>query len=109
MLMAFLIVFFSTAVGLLRSQVFLYLYRMLVDINAIDLIQCSHKWKNISRKPLHMASLQNLVSVKMSNKTDISTAMREAIEFYSTDLPNPSLLDERQSGQLFQWINTLKP
>ena len=43
---------------------------------------------------LHVASLQNLVPVKMSNKTDISTATREAIEFYSTDLPNPSLLNE---------------
>ena len=52
--------------------------------------------------------------VKMSNETDLSTAMREVIEFYSTDLPNLSLLDrelyiERQSGQLFQWINALKP
>ena len=47
-----------------------------------------------SEHSLHVASLQNLVPVKMSNETDISTAMREAIEFYSTDLPNPSLLDE---------------
>ena len=47
-----------------------------------------------SEHSLHMASLQNLVTEKMSNETDISTAMREAIEFYSTDLPNPSLLDE---------------
>ena len=47
-----------------------------------------------SKHSLHVASLQNLVPVKMSNETDISIAMREAIEFYSTDLPNPSLLDE---------------
>ena len=52
MLMAFLIAFFSTAVGLLRSQVFLYLCRVLVDVNAIDLIQSSHQWKNISKKTL---------------------------------------------------------
>ena len=47
-----------------------------------------------SEHSLHVASLQNLFPVKISNETDISTAMREAIEFYSTDLLNPSLLDE---------------
>ena len=46
-----------------------------------------------------MAFLQNLVPVKMSNETDISTAMSEAIEFYSTDVANPSLLDK----ELYCW------
>ena len=50
--------------------------------------------ERFSEHSLHVASLQNLVRMKMSNKTDISTAMREAIEFYSTDLPNHSLQDE---------------
>ena len=52
MLMGFFITFFSTAVGLLRSQVFLYLCSMLVDVKAVDLFQSSHQWKNISRKLL---------------------------------------------------------
>ena len=41
--------------------------------------------------------------VKMFNETDISTAMREAIEFYSTDLPNPSLLDEELCSWKTKW------
>ena len=40
----------------------------------------------------------------MSNETDISTAMKEVIEFYSTDLPNPSLLDEELRRWKTKWI-----
>ena len=50
-----------------------------------------------------MVSLQKLVPVKMSNETDISSTMREAIEFYSTDLPNPLLLDEELCRWKTKW------
>ena len=56
-----------------------------------------------SKHSLHVASLQNLVPVKMYNETDISIAMREAIEFYSTDVPNPSSLDEELCRWKTKW------
>ena len=43
---------FQHSIGLLRSQVFLYLCCVLVDVNAIDLNQSSYQWKNISKNPL---------------------------------------------------------
>ena len=50
-----------------------------------------------------MYSPSSLTFGKMSNETDISTAMREAIEFYSTDLPNSSLLDEELCRWKTKW------
>ena len=71
-----------------KTIVIPFLDHLIIDISS-----------RFSKHSLHVASLQNLVPVKMSNETDISTAMREAIKFYSTDLPNPSLQDE----ELYRW------
>ena len=50
------------------------------------------------------ASLQNLVPINISDKTDIGS-IQDAVKFYSNDLPNPMLLDEEVCRWKTKWIN----
>ena len=53
----------------------------------------------------HAASLQNLVPSNISADTSIDSIQEEAVDFYSSDLPNPALLDEEFCRWKTKWLN----
>ena len=52
----------------------------------------------------HAASLQNLVPSNISADTSIDS-IQEAVDFYSSDLLNPALLDEEFCRWKTKWLN----
>ena len=52
----------------------------------------------------HAASLQNLVPSNISADTSIDS-IQQAVDFHSSDLPNPALLDEEFCRWKTKWLN----